>query len=463
MAEKNKRKARSRGIDLLTPFEVENAKPDEGRFVKRLLDGKGLYLQATLGKHGAINRNWVFRYELDGVRHDMGIGPLDVCGLAKARAEAAKFRLQLLENIDPLEAREAERAAQEAERRKKLAEEAKAVTFKECFEAFYRVHSKNWKNPKHRAQWRSTLETYAYPVIGDLNVADVDIGHVQKVLNPIWDEIPETATRVQKRIENVLDYATASKFRTGDNPARWKGNLKTLIGVAQKDVEHHPALPFLEAPAFMVELRGQDGVAARALEFTILTAARTGDIVGGGRDEKPPMLWSHVNFDERVWTVPSTKMETEHRVPLSADAVALLKSMEKQHPKGAIVFPGEKPGQPLSNMSMGAAIKRLNKKRAARGAPLFVDPKQDDAPVTVHGFRSTFKDWASERTNYPDIVSEMQLAHAISDKVEAAYRRGPLLTKRANMMKQWAAFLAKPAPTVGATVTHLHEHRAGSV
>jgi integrase len=436
MAEKKKRaavKARSRGIHLLTPFEVENAKPDDGRFVKRLLDGKGLYLQATLGKHGAINRNWIFRYELDGKRHDMGIGPTDVCGLAMARQKAAECRLLLLDGIDPLEARETARAAQEAARRAKLAEEAKAVTFKKCFEDFYRRHSKTWKNAKHRAQWRATIETYAFPVIGDLNVADIETAHVQRVLAPIWDKVPETATRVQKRIEKVLDFAKASELRTGENPARWQGHIKTLFGVAQKNAEHHAALAFAEAPAFMADLRARKSTSARALEFLILTAARTAEVIGATWDEIG-------DLKNKTWKIPASRMKgaEEHSVPLSDRAVEILKALP--HKRGGYVFAHDN-GHPMSNMAMLQLLRGMH------------------PGLTVHGFRSTFKDWCSERTHFPNIVSEMALAHKISDKVEAAYRRGDLFTKRANLMKQWSAYLAKPAPT-GATVTDLAEQRA---
>jgi integrase len=319
------------------------------------------------------------------------------------------------------------------------------------------VHADTWKNPKHRAQWRSTLESYAYPLIGDLVVGDVDESHLLKVLQPIWRRIPETASRLRARIENVLGYAIASRFRHGDNPARWRGHLKTLLGGAQKDGEHFPALPFAEAPGFMAELRGQDGIGARALEFAILTAARTGDIIGGGRDEKPPMLWSHVKLHERIWNIPSTKTDAELRVPLSSEAIALLTNMRKQHPKDTIVFPGEKLHQPLSNMAMAAVIKRMNKKRVARGAPPFVDPKQNDAWITPHSFRSTFRDWAEERaTAFPEFVIETALAHKVGDDVVKAYRRTDVFARRAKLMALWSTFLAKPAPT-GATVTPLRK------
>ncbi len=412
-----KRKERSRGIHLLTPFEVENAKPDAGKFVKRLLDGKGLYLQATLGQHGAVNRNWIFRYELNGERHDMGIGPLDVCGLAKAREKAAELRLLLLDDIDPLEARDAARAAQEATRRAKLAQEAKAVTFKKCFDDFYRRHSKTWKNAKHRAQWRSTIETYAFPVIGDLNVADIDTGHIQRVLAPIWDTIPETATRVQKRIEKVLDFAKASELRTGDNPARWQGHLKTLIGAAQKDVEHHRALPFVEAPAFMAELRDRDSTSAHALEFTILTAARTGETIGA--------QWSEINLKSKEWTIPADrmKMNVEHRVPLCDRVVQILEALPQHGPH---VF-AHKSGKPLSNMAMLELLRGMR--------PDF----------TVHGFRSTFRDWAEERaTAFPEFVVEMALAHTVGDDVVKAYRRTNVFARRTKLMALWSAYLAKP-------------------
>jgi hypothetical protein len=258
-----------REIDRLTDAEIRNAKPDKGKFVKRLLDGAGLYLQATKSGSG-VNRNWIFRYELDGERHDLGLGPLHTVRLADARRMAAGLRLQILEGIDPAQ----ERADLKAERLARRAQRVKATTFKDCAEQYYKKHHKTWTNDKHRKQWISTMRDYVFPVLGALNVADIETAHIEKVLDPIWAKIPETASRVQKRIEHVLNYAIAGKLtRNGDNPAR-REYVKARLGKLQKDVEHHPALPFVEAPVFMAELRDRDSISARALEFTILTAGR---------------------------------------------------------------------------------------------------------------------------------------------------------------------------------------------
>lgn len=298
----------------LTEKQVRNAKPGKGNFLARLLDGGGLYLQATISKTGGVNRNWVFRYERNGKRRDMGLGSLHDVGLAAARQKAKELREQLvLEGIDPLEARNDERAKY----RVMCAEKARAQTFRECVERYLSVHESKWKNRKHAQQWRSSLETYAYPVMGSLNVADIDEAHLVRVLQPIWKKIPETAGRVRGRIEAVLGYATVSKFRSGDNPARWRNHLQTLLGGTQKAVEHHAALPLVEAPTFMAELRERKSMSALALEFLILTAARTGEVIGA--------RWSEIDLDARVWTIPKERMKAkaEHRVPLSLPAIEI--------------------------------------------------------------------------------------------------------------------------------------------
>ena len=410
-------------VNRLTEMQVKNAKPTKGKFVTRLLDGNGLYLQATRSKTGGINRNWVFRYELDGQRHDMGIGSLHDVSLAAARMKAKEFRGQIvLHGIDPLEARDEEREQRRAKAQAARAEKAKAQTFAQCVDKYLAVHGDKWKNHKHGAQWRATLQTYAYPVIGNLDVADIDEAHLVKILQPIWKRIPETASRLRARIENVLGYAIASRFRHGDNPARWRGHLKTLLGGAKKDVEHHPALPFIESPAFITDLRLRESLSARALEFTILTAARTSETIGA--------RWSEIDLKNKIWTIPGSRMKTgiEHRVPLTDRAIAILKGLER---RGDFVFGTAVSGLPLSNMAM---LELLRGMRPGR---------------TVHGFRSCFRDWCSERTNYPNHIAEKALSHAIGDKVEAAYRRGDLFAKRAKLMDQWARFLDKPLPIEG--------------
>ncbi len=405
-----------RETNRLTEKEVRNIKPDKGAFVKRLCDGAGLYLQATKSGSG-VNRNWIFRYELDGGRHDYGIGPLHTVSLAEARRRAGELRLRILDGVDPME----ERADLKAERLARKAEKLKATTFKACAEQYYKKHHTTCTNDKHRQQWVSTMRDYVFPVIGNLNVADIETSHVEKVLAPIWDRIPATASRVQKRIEHVFNYAIAGKLtKNGDNPAR-REFIKARLGKLQKNVEHHAALPFIEAPAFMVELRKRNSASASALEFTILTAVRTGETIGA--------LWDEIDLRNRLWTIPAKRMKSgrEHRVPLCDRAVEIIKGLPH---RGAYVFASASK-KPLSNMAMLELLRGMSPGH------------------TVHGFRSTFRDWAAERTNYPEFVIEMALAHAVGDEVVKAYKRTDLFDRRIRLMKQWADFLAKPQPKTG--------------
>jgi len=400
-----------REINLLTEFAVKNAKPDKGKFVKRLLDGAGLYLQATRSAGGGINRNWIFRFELDGQRHDLGLGPLHTIGLSEARRKATELRLQLYDGIDPAQ----ERADAKAERLARKAERIKATTFKACAEAYYKIHHKTWSNDKHRKQWVSTMRDYVFPMIGSLNVNNIETAHIEKALAPIWEKIPETASRVQKRIEHVFNYAIAGKLRTGDNPAR-REYIKARLGKIQKGNGHHAALPFVEAPAVIANLRKRDSVSARALEFTIQTAARTGETIGA--------TWDEIDLKKRLWIIPAERMKAdrEHRVPLSDRAVDILKALPH---RDGYVFTGTNK-KPLSNMAMLELLKGLR------------------PGITTHGFRSTFRDWAAERTSYPEFVIEMALAHAVGDDVVKAYKRTDVFAKRAKLMAQWSAYLAKP-------------------
>lgn len=377
----------------------------------RYRDDHGLYLQVM----SPTNRSWLLRYERNGRGERwMGLGPLHTIDLKEARKRARKARELLLDGIDPLDARKAQRTAQ-------ALAAARTITFERAAQAYFEAHERGWKNAKHRAQFLSTLRTYAYPRIGKLPVAEIDVGLVLKVIEPIWQDKTETANRVRGRIESVLDWATVRGYRTGDNPARWRGHLSEVLP-GREDIqktEHHPALPFTDLPEFMSALRQRDGVAARALEFTVLTAARTGEAIGA--------TWKEIDFKENAWTVPAGRMKAskEHRVPLSNRAVELLRALprEKNNP---FVFIGPRMGG-LSNMAMASALGRMGR---------------DD--ITVHGFRSTFRDWAAERTNYPNHVVEMALAHVVGDKVEAAYRRGDLFAKRVRLMNEWARFCAKP-------------------
>jgi integrase len=385
-----------------------------------LHDGGGLYLRVSAT--GA--KSWVFRYQLDGKRRDMGLGPYPEISLAEARGKATERRKQRHDGIDPLDAKEAQEQAQ------RLAV-AKGRTFREAAEDFIEKNRAGWRNPKHAKQWPATLETYVYPTLGELPVAAIDSGLVVQVLEPIWSTKPETASRVRGRIEAVLDAAKVRGFRDGPNPAQWKGTLAHILPARSKVrvVEHHAALPFDEMPEFLATLRCRPGMSARALEFAILTAARTGEALGATWGEIP-------DLDAKVWTVPAKRMKggREHRVPLS-DSVLLV--LEKVRPlavrrdgepdPAAPIFPGLRRALPLSNMVFLMLLRRM---------------KRDD--LTTHGFRSTFSDWAAERTAYPREVVEMALAHAVEGKTEAAYRRGDLFEKRRRLMADWAGFCEAP-------------------
>jgi integrase len=387
-------------------------------------DGCGLYLQVT--ERGA---SWIYRYMLNKRAREMGLGPLALFGLAEARAKALDARKLRHEGIDPIEARHASRAQMRLDA-------AKAMTFKQCAEAHIKAHCAGWRNGKHAAQWAATLATYAGPVIGALPVQAVDTSLVLKVVEPIWTSKPETAGRVRGRIEAVLDWAKARGFRAGENPARWRGHLDKLLPAPSKvrRVEHHAALPYNDLPGFLVALRKQEAIAARALEFTILTASRTGETIGA--------RWSEVDLLEKTWTVPEgrMKMGREHRVPLSARALAILEEMQAHRlADDGFVFPGGKPGKPLSNMAFLMLLRRM---------------KRDD--VTAHGFRATFKTWASERTAVQNEIVEAAMAHVVGSKVEQAYRRGDMFEKRRRLMQQWATFCTTaPAQETASNVAAL--------
>jgi integrase len=394
----------ARAIEKLTALKVEKEKRP-GMYG----DGGGLYLRVT--DDGA--KNWVFRFMLNGRPRWMGMGPLYTVSLAEARKRAGEHRLRRHDGIDPIEARRAERL-------KTRLNAAKAITFKECAESYIKSHRAGWRNDKHAGQWEATLATYAEPIIGKLSVQAIDTALVLKVLEPIWTEKPETAGRVRGRIEAVLDWATAREYRQGENPARWRGHLDKLLPARGKvrKVEHHAALPCGELPGFLVALREQEGIAARALDFTILTAARTGETMFA--------RWTELDLLDKTWTVPAGRMKAgrEHRVPLSARGLAILEEMQAhRHAEDGFVFPGGKPGKPLSNMAFLMLLRRM---------------KRED--LTAHGFRATFKTWASERANFPNEIVEAALAHVVGSKVEQAYRRGDMFEKRRRLMQQWATF-----------------------
>jgi integrase len=369
----------------------------------------GLALQVAPG--GA--RTWVLRFSIAGKRRDMGLGGFPDVTLAGAREKAREARAKADQGVDPILQRQEARSAL-------LATAAAAKTFSECTTAYVDAKSAEWRNAKHRQQWSNTLKEYADPVIGQLLVRDVTLVHVLKILEPIWKTKTETASRVRGRIESVLNWATVRGYRTGENPARWRGHLDKLLAAPAKvaRVEHHAALDVDAVPGFISALRQQKGKGARALEFAILTAARSGEVRGA--------TWDEIDLQAGIWTVPGARMKAgrEHRVPLSPAALKLLNALPRIE-KTTLLFPSSK-NTPLSDMTLTEVLRRM---------------KVEAVP---HGFRSTFKDWASERTRYPGEMSEMALAHAIGDKVEAAYRRGDLFEKRRRMMNDWAKFCATP-------------------
>lgn len=393
-------------------------------------DSRGLYLR--ISRPGKKNRagvkTWAFCYRIAGRDREMGLGPIATVTLADARAKVADYRKGLLAGIDPISEREKVRDAEAKVR-------ASRITFDQAAEQYIESHRAGWKSLKHADQWTNTLSTYASPVMGKLAVADVDVAHVIRVLEPIWITKTETASRVRGRIESVLGWAKTRGFRSGDNPARWHDHLENLLPERTKvrKVEHFAALPASDLGAFMAELRKQEGEGARALEFTILTACRTNETIGA--------TWSEVDLDASVWVIPAArmKMDREHRVPLSDAARAILEATTKAMRAGYI-FHGLKEGKPLSNMAMLKTLERMGR-----------------TGMTVHGFRSTFRDWTAENTNFPREVSEQALAHAIGDKVEAAYRRGDLFEKRKKLMQQWATFLERQRAS--ATVIPMDEAR----
>lgn len=393
-------------FNALTAVKVKNA--PAGRHAD------GLGLQLLVKESGA--RSWVYRFMLRGKSRDIGLGPAsgpDAISLADARDLAAALRLKVKAGIDPLEERERDAASALA-----AAQAAKVagITFKAMAETHIAANKDSWRNAKHKQQWENTLATYAYPVIGDLPVSEVATSHVLKVLEPIWSEKAETASRLRGRIETVLDSAKAREYRQGENPARWRGHLEQILPPRTKlSRGHHKAMAYSAVPAFIAEIRAREALAALALEFVILTAGRSGEVIGA--------KWGEVDLAKAIWTVPAERMKAgkEHRVPLSPRAVEILEQAKQF--EGDYVFAATRK-KPISSMAMAMLLRRM---------------KQD---VTVHGFRSAFRDWAAECTGYSHEVAEMALAHTISNAVERAYRRGDLFEKRRKLMEAWADFCA---------------------
>jgi integrase len=393
-------------------------------------DGGGLYLQVTNSKEaGQLNKSWLFRFALKGKERQKGLGSLNAIGLSEARDAAEHCRKLLKEGKDPIKVRDAERAAQQTAK-------ARSVTFEWCATEYMKAHETGWRNAKHRQQWHNTLSTYAYPIIGKLPIDAIDTGLVMQILQPIWTEKNETASRVRGRIETILNWARVNGHRTAENPARWQGHLNHLLPARGKvhKVENHPALPWEQIPEFMAELRQQEGLAAKALEFVILTGSRSGEARG--------IPWEgEINAADKVWTVPAHRMkrDREHRAPLTSPAVAVIEYMRSVR-QNDYVFPGDKADDPLSDMALTEVIRRMNQARQKAGLPLWVDPKQGSREVVPHGFRSSFRDWVDEATSFPDWLAEAALAHAKGDKVEAAYKRGEALAKRRKLMEAWADY-----------------------
>ncbi len=432
----------------------------------RYPDGDGLYLQVARGG----SKQWLLRYKVRGRERQMGLGsagePPGRVSLAEARLCAAEARAKLREGQDPIEARRAEGREREAARQR-----AGASTFRAVAETYLAAREGEWRNDKHRYQWRQTLETWAYPTLGSAPMADVDTTAVLRVLEPIWQAKPETASRLRGRIENILDYARARGLREGENPARWRGHLAHMLARPGKlrRVRHHPALPWQRMGGFMTELRARPAMAARALEFAILTAARSGEVLGA--------RWREVDLNAEVWAVPEerTKAGREHRVPLSGAATILLRTLQplSRGPETP-VFPGQRPRAPLSGMALEMLLRRMNREAADESAAVGSGEYGDDlAPeqpprwcdrnghaITPHGFRSTFRDWVGEYSHFPADLAEAALAHAVRDKTVAAYARGDLFDKRRQLMEAWAEWCVQPTTAEVNKLTSMQRGKA---
>jgi len=406
----------------LTAIQVARLSAPGTHFVGGVV---GLALQVT-----PTSRSWVLRYSAGGKRREMGLGNFPSVTLASAKEAARKAREQLRDGIDPIDSAREKRSAL-------AAAVAAALTFDQCAEKYIVAHEKGWST-RHAAAWRASLEKYASPVIGSMQVRDVELPHIMAILEPIWSSTTETASRLRNRIELVLDWAAVRGYRGRDNPARWRGHLDKLLPAPGKVTRagNHPALDWREVDDFWTALAKVEGMGAAALRFAILCASRSGEVRSA--------TWSEIDLEAGVWTVPGARMKAgkEHRVPLSPAAVDLLRSVPRLD-NSELVFPGAKLG-PLSDVTLLAVIRRLHANSVAAGGAGWIDRRQGKV-ATPHGIaRSTFRDWAAEATAYPGEMAELALAHAVGNKVEAAYRRGDMFEKRRRMMVDWAAFLTKP-------------------
>jgi len=378
-------------------------------------DGAGLYLQVAKGG----SKSWILRFTIDGKAREMGLGSLLTFSLAEARTRATEQRKLIADGVDPIEAKQTKR------RDIRLAT-ASAISFDDAAAAFIAANEAGWRSGKHGEQWRNTLATYASPVIGNLPVSEITTPLVLRILQPIWATKTETATRLRGRIEKVLDWAKVQGYRAGDNPAAWKGHLSEALPKPSKvaNAGHHAALPWGEIVPFMQALRAMPGTASLAAQLIILTATRTSEVIEA--------LWSEFDLQGKVWVIPRDRMKgfREHRVPLSQPAIAVLQQVQWDKHGSDYVFPNTRLEKPISNMACLAVLKRMGR-----------------GDLTMHGFRSSFRDWAAESTAHPRDVCEMALAHAIEDKSEAAYRRGDLFEKRAHLMSDWGLWCDGAAST----------------
>jgi integrase len=374
-------------------------------------DSHGLYLQVM----PTGGRSWVLRYEVRGRERWMGLGPTHAFTLEEARQSARKTRQQLFEGIDPLDAKKAQRIA--------LAlEAARTISFGDAAKQYFDQHEAKWSSAKHAHQFWASLEMYAFPVIGKLPVASVDTGLILKILEPIWNERYQTASRLRGRVASVLDWATVRGFRTGTNPAQWKGHLAEVLPAKGEftRVQHHTALPYADVSAFVAQLSQQHGIAPRAFEFLVLAAARTSEVLSA--------RWSEFDFQNRIWTIPPDRMKTRklHRVPLTDRMIEILKALPREGGDNGLVFIGSKANAPLAKNTLSKLVGTMG------------------ADCTVHGFRSSFRTWSAESTAFPREIIEAALAHATGNAVELAYQRSDVIEKRRKLMEQWSSFVTTP-------------------
>lgn len=393
------------------PAPLSARKVESIRKPGMIADGGGLYFRVT----PTGGRGWIFRYMLDGKRHDLGLGPYPAIALADARERALAARRQVVDKMDPV----ADRARATLERKKKA---AKAMTFAQCAEAYIAAHRAGWRNPRHHAQWTASLRDYVYPVIGELPVEAVDVALVMKIVEPLWSTKNETATRVRGRIEVVLDWAAARGYRQGENPARWRGHIENLLPKPSRvqRVVHHAALPYQRVPDVIARLRRLGGIGPLALEFLILTAGRLSEVTGA--------RWSEIKLADRLWIIPGERMKSarEHRVPLSDSAMAIIDKMQARRVDESL-FPSTKLGAKISYLPLSLALKKACAEK-----------------VTMHGFRASFRNWCAEQTTFAAEVAELALAHQVGNKVEQAYLRTDLFQKRRQLAEAWAGYCDRP-------------------